>query len=263
MSGIVLSRASLLALTAALLAAPRAARSEEPAPSLPAVWESELADYDVGALAAGDWVEYELAGPAWPVPAAGKKPSRRLACVAADEAGVWVEVTQKNVSPATDGLVLALRVGRADRKTTRAIWAKAGQAGTEAKVNPGAPGEGPAPPGGPPKATGTGTAAREKIKAGATPLECEKVELETLLVTNCCEIKTRTTTWVSEKVPFVPWVEDPPRVMGIPAQIEWKAKPTVKGGLVKRAVFRENRTTTVTLVKWGRDAKGAVKLPEK
>ncbi|MBI2922622.1 MAG: hypothetical protein HYY18_16340 [Planctomycetes bacterium] len=256
-----MKRASLFALIAALTVLPRTARSEDPRPALPAVWESEMADCDIGALAAGDWAEYELAGPMWIAPAAGKKPSRRLACVAADEEGVWVEVTHRNVSPATEGLVLALRVRRADRKVTRAVWAKPGEAGTEAEVKPGAPGEGVPPPGGPPKVTGTGTAAKEKLKAGTTALDCEKVELETVIETSCCEIRTRTTTWVSEKVPFVPWVDDPPRVSGIPAQIEWKSKPAVKGGLVKRSVFRENQTTTVTLVRWGRDAKGAVKLP--
>jgi hypothetical protein len=243
------TRAPSLLLLAAL---PLAAEPPEPAP---AVYESEMAEYDVGALSAGEWVEYELSGPGWAAPAAAKKAVRRLACVGVEGDVARVEVTLKNAGAPWEGHVLSLDVRRSDRLVSAAFWGRAGGRGEAVKVQPGVPGGGPQ--GDAPKVTGTGKVAREKVKIAATTWDCEKREVETLLVTSCCEIRTRTTTWVNEKVPFRPW-SGQTTVQGIRAEIAWEGERKVAGGLVKKSVSRDNATSTVTLLKSGTDAKAAL-----
>jgi len=249
--------AAVFLALAAVVAVPEPPRPER----APDVWEQDLADIDIAALSPGEWAEYEMTGPDWPA-AGNRRPVRRLACVDADAELAWIEITVRNGGPGLDGGVLALGVRKKDRHVEKAFWSRGGAEAAPVPVREGRAGGAALPGGSVPNVTGTGTVSKEKIKAGSSTLDCEKVELETLVTVNCCESKCRTTTWVSEKVPFRVWAEDPPRVEGIPAEIQWVARPTVRGGLVKRSVFRDNATTTAVLVRWGTDAKETLKRPD-
>jgi hypothetical protein len=250
--------ARLLASSAFLLLAfPLPAEEPKPAPR---VYELDMAGWDAAALAAGDWVEHEMAGPAWPQ-VGTKRPVRRLACVGVEGDVAWVEVTYRNAPAALDGMVLALAVRRTDRKVARAYWGKPGGEATEVKVQPGSPGAS-----GPgvvkPTCTGSGKVAKEKTKAAGATLDCEKVELETHLTSSCCDERVRTTTWVCDKVPFRAWIEEAPQVGGVTAAVTWEGKPAVKGGVAKRTVFANNQLTTETLLKHGTDAKETLSRPK-
>jgi len=245
----------------ALLCAGVTLRAEDPAlPTAPQVWETDLCDWDAAALKEGDWVEYELSSPSVTA-APGKRPARRFACVGLDGETAWVEVTEKNAGPAKDGMVLALGVSRETGRVTAAFWGRAGGRAIPVKPTAGAPGM----PGGPlvtrPSVAGTGTVSREKVKSGAALLDCEKIELRTELTSSCCNEKSRTTLWVSDKVPFPALVGERPLVKGVAAEIEWTGKPTVRGGLVRKSVFRNNATETMTLLRHGRDAAVTLSRP--
>lgn len=248
------------ALLTMMLSAAAVLRAED-APA-PTVRENELADWDVAALAAGDWAEFELAGPSAPPAVGNKRPSRRLACVAVEADLVWVEITMKNAGKAWDGYVLALGATKADGKVTRALWGKPGAEGVEVPVNP--PSFGPAvAPGTPrPTVTATGTVTKEKTKAGATTYDCEKVEIETQLTSSCCDERARITTWISEKVRFHARIDEKVRVNGLDADTTWNGKPAVKGGIVRRQVSSAGSLDVMTHLRSGTDAKETLKRPE-
>ncbi|MEK7465976.1 MAG: hypothetical protein AAB074_01060 [Planctomycetota bacterium] len=248
----------LVALLAAMCSG--ASRAEEPA--APAVHENDLADWDIAALAAGDWAEHELAGRSAPVTAGNKRPSRRLACVAVEEDLAWVEVTMKNAGKEWESMVLSLGARKSDGKVARACWGRSGATGTEVKVGP--PTGGPAVAPGTPKPTVTasGTVTKEKAKAGSTSYECEKIELETQLTSSCCDEKARITVWVSDKVAFRARVEEKVKVNGLEAETTWNGKPTVRGGVVKRQVSSGGSLEIMMLLRNGTDAKEALARPE-
>src|SRR5687768_13040562 len=111
-----------VALAALLLFAPLAAEE-----SLPPLHETELSEFDLAALQAGEWVEHEMTGPQWPAKA-GKKVARRMSCVKVEGPVVRVEVTWRNAAPVYDGLVLVYEADRETRKIRRAWSGKAGGA---------------------------------------------------------------------------------------------------------------------------------------
>lgn len=251
------------AIVATLLAL--AAAAEDPkAPAPPQVRENDLAAWDFASLAAGDWVEHELAGGSAAVGANGKRPARRLACVAVEDDVVWVEMTVKNAGPAWDGIVVVMGAKKADGRVTKAFWGKAGGEAKELTVGPPQNGPAVAPGGtGRPTVTAQGTTTKEKVKAGGATLDCEKIEIETQLTSACCDEKARTTTWVSEKVPFHARIEEKVKVNGLDAETTWNGKPTVKGGVAKRSVSRNNTLELETLLRFGTDAKESLKRPAK
>ncbi len=249
-----------LAVLAVVLSAGIAVRAEEA--SAPAVRENDLADWDVAALAAGDWAEFELAGPSAPPAAGNKRPSRRLACVGVEGDLVWVEVTMKNAGRAWEGMVLCLGARKADGKVAKAYWGKPGAACEELAVGPAATGPAVAPGTPRPTVTATGTVTKEKTKAGTTAYDCEKIEVETQLTSSCCDEKSRITTWISEKVPFRARIDEKIRVNGLDADTTWNGKPSVKGGIVRRQVSSAGSLDVMTLLRSGTDAKETLKRPE-
>ncbi|MCE9584959.1 MAG: hypothetical protein K8T20_20905 [Planctomycetes bacterium] len=254
-----MNRAAAL-LLGLLLALSAPAPAEDPkAPSLPQVRESDLADWDVASLSPGDWVEHELAGPGSPATAGNKRPARRLACVAVEEAVVWVEVTMKNAGPVWEGMVLSLGARKSDGKVTKAFWGKPSGEGRELTVGAAQAGPGIAPGTARPTVTAACKVTKEKMKGGSSTFDCEKVEIETQLTSSCCDEKRRTTSWVSEKVPFHARIEEKPRVNGLEAETTWDGKPSVKGGLVKRTVSENNTLEVMTLLRSGTDAKESLK----
>jgi hypothetical protein len=249
-------------LAVALLLASAGASSADDPPA-PAVHENDLADWDIAALAAGDWAEHELAGRSAPATTGNKRPARRLACVAVEAELAWIEVTMKNAGKDWDGMVLSLGAKKSDGKVTRAWWGRSGATGKEVKVGP--PAGGPAVALGAPKPTVTasGTVTKEKAKAGASTYECEKVEIETQLTSSCCDEHARITLWICEKVAFRARLDEKVKVNGLEAETTWTGKPTVKGGVVKRQVSTGGALEIMTLLRHGTDAKEALSRPDK
>jgi len=248
--------------TLALLLASAGASGAENPPA-PAVHENDLADWDVAALAAGDWAEHELAGRSAPATTGNKRPARRLACVAVEADVAWVEVTMKNAGKDWDGMVLSLGARKSDGKVTKALWGRSGATGTEVKVGPPAGGPAVAPGAPKPTVTASGTVTKEKMKAGSSTYECEKVELETQLTSSCCDEHARITVWVCEKVAFRARLDEKVKVNGLEAETTWNGKPTIQGGVVKRQVSIGGALEIMTLLRHGTDAKEALGRPAK
>ncbi|MBI2922070.1 MAG: hypothetical protein HYY18_13375, partial [Planctomycetes bacterium] len=84
----------------------------------PTVDELRFAAYDIGALRAGDWIEY----------GDGARTSR-LACVEVAEHAVFIEASGADFMPGHAGAVMLLEIDRASRKVVRAWWGRPGEEG--------------------------------------------------------------------------------------------------------------------------------------
>ncbi len=114
---------------------------------------------------------------------------------------------------------------------------------------------------------GTAKVTKEMLKVDGVDMDCERKDIEAVMTNPTwktyrkdhplLEMKVKTSTWVSDKVPFRSISVD-----GSPGNPEdkltWEGKCTVKGGVVR--FVRESGTSkhTITLVGWGTDAKGTL-----
>jgi hypothetical protein len=216
----------------------------------PTVSDVQMQAYDIAALKAGDWVEYEMS-----MMGGAMKSKYKLACVGVEGDTVWIE-TDMMTAQMHPGTFVLHAVDKNTRKVTAAYWGKPGEKGKELKVS--ASGGGTANPGEAPKITGTGKVSSEKIKAGDKEYDCEKLEMDTTMKVSGMEIKSKSTTWNSEAVAFKSYIDpnaDNTKAMG---DIKWDGKPSGKGGLVKMVSESSGMKTEVTLVGSGTDAKQQV-----
>lgn len=230
---------------AALVALPASAEEQRPDVS-----ENAWLDLDVASLKNGDWVKRKLDRD-------GEKPLEyRLACVGVEAEVVWVEEDRTTVE-FFPGTVILCSIGLKDRKVKRAFWGKPGEKGrelnlTRAKLDN--PGNGAA----------TGKA---EVTAGKTTIKgkehvTEKIEINTEVEGLGAPIKSKQVMVLAQGVPFGFHVDEAgdciPSIQE--GKIEWKGKPTWKGGVV--SLVTEGRAkSTLTLVDWGTDAKATLFKP--
>jgi hypothetical protein len=216
----------------------------------PTVAESQMQAYDIGALKAGDYVEYEMS-----MMGGAMKSSYKLACVGVEGDTVWIE-TDQLTSMMHKGTLILMAVDKNSRKVTKAFWGKPGEKGKELKVQGG--GGATAQPTDTPKVTGTGKVSSEKVKVKDTEFDCEKLEMETSTKIQGTEYKSKSTTWNSEKVAFKAYVDEKSDASKAMGDIKWEGTPSGKGGLVKMESESMGQKTTITLTGWGTDAKQQV-----
>lgn len=217
----------------------------------PTVYDIYVQHYDIGALKAGEWVEYETDMGMAGVP----KSKQKWACVGVEGDTVWIE-TDAYTAQMHPGTLILLGVDKNTRKVTKAFWGKPGEVGKELKVQ--ALGGGAATDGEQPETTGTAKVSKETLKVGGADVECEKVEYDTKTKSKAGESTSKMTTWVSDKVPFKYFVDEK-ATTGANYKVKWEGKSEVKGGGVKTYVESQYAKMTTMLVGFGTDAKQQVK----
>jgi len=239
------ARLLLAALAAAVLATDASAQDTRPDVSVNA-W----VDFDIASFKAGEWVKRRLDRD-------GEKPLEyRVACVAADADVVWIE-EDRTTAESWPGTVILCSVGRKDRLVQRAFWGKPGETGRELNLtkagynNPGND-----------AASGTGEVTKINARVKDKEVPAEKVEIKTATEGLGAPIKARQLIVMAEGIPF-PLYADEKGVCPASIQegtIEWKGKPTWKGGLVTLQ-FEGSSKWTLALVDWGTDAKATLRKP--
>lgn len=251
-AGVALAAALLVpaAIGRALLAKrPEERPFELEIPARPSVSAYELIAYDVAALRAGDWVEYDN------VCSSGLDVSSRirtrLACVGVDGDAAWIESRDLLLARFYPGTVILMEASRSTGLVKRAWWGAPGGAGSEIAV------EAPA------SAVPRGEALALSRRRAAPSLE----SLETPQGALACElvrysVKPRegegTTsdarTWFSASVPF-------PRRVSMTAaddEIDWDAPRTIRGGVVREEYRGVVVRSEMVLTAWGRDARATL-----
>jgi len=214
------------------------------------VYDNNCAHYDVAALKEGDWVEYEAKSSA-----GGGVSKTRTACVKVDSL-VWIETAVAGY----EGWYLLVGVDKADRKVKKAYMGEKDKEAKELKVEP-AP---TAAAGGNTdyKVRGTGKVSRESVTVKGTAYDCEKIDTNSTTTVSGKDYASKSTTWVSEKVPFRYYVDEKANAAAMNnADYKWEGKPSVKGGYVKMTSESSGMTSEMNLVGCGTDAKMTVKLP--
>lgn len=213
----------------------------------PTVYDSMSTGWDVAALKEGEWVETETKG-------SGYSMKSKLACVGTKDGLVWIE--QTNSSQA--GWVTLLGVDKADRKTKKAYWGKAGEEAKEIKVQAMPTGGGGAA-GEMPKSKGTIKYSNETLTVAGKSVECQKMESDITTTYQGKDTRSQSTSWMSDKVPFRSWYDEKAAdAYKNNSDIKVEGKYTLKGAnLVKMTA----QGTTMEIVGMGTDAKMTVKLP--
>jgi hypothetical protein len=206
--------------------------------------------YDLSALKAGDWVEYETS-------ASGTSSKSRTACVGIEGNLVWIET-----SAGQPNWFLVVAVDKTDGKAKKAYAGEAGKEGKEIKI----------------QATGTGDTTQVNyktegtikyykdsatVKAGTFEGECTESSSTTTVEGAKSTAKSR--SWASEKVPFRYDLKK--TTLKNDSNNNWKieGKPSVNGGIVKTTTEGDSAgtkyTSTMELVGMGTDAKMSIKIP--
>ncbi|MCE9584960.1 MAG: hypothetical protein K8T20_20910 [Planctomycetes bacterium] len=219
----------------------------------PTVGEGQWAAYDIGALKAGEYVEYEMS-----MMGGAMKSSYRMACVGIEGDTVWIESNQMTaMDPTKKDMVILYGVDKKTRMVTKALLGKAGEAGKELKIDK-APATQPDPATAP-KITGTGKVSNDKVKVKDTEFDCERLDMETHMEVSGMKIDSKSSTWSSEKVAFKMFVDDKKDNSKAMGDIKWEGKPSGKGALVKMTSESSGMKTEITLTGWGTDAKKTLK----
>ncbi len=231
-------------------------------PHEPFVQRGMFEGYDVEALKAGEWVEYEEE--------VMEEPSRcRMACIAVKDGTAWIEFTGGEKLARWSGSVLRLAVDRKSRQVTEAVWGWPGEKVREVAVYPlrepapkpepdAAPKKDETPPAAPeePPRKGKAVVEAEEAAVGDKKVACEKLSLDYTTAYPTGEARFISRTWTSASVPF----RFSQKVEHLSA-LDWKGKPSWPGGLVKREI--ENAATgkvqKLELTAWGTDARETLK----
>jgi len=234
-----------LALFASLACIPSTATAQH---SKPDVSENAWLDHDVATLKNGDWVKRTLErdGEA--------KLEYRLACVGVEADVVWIEEDRTTVEY-FPGTVILCSVGLKDRKVKRAFWGKPGEKGVELNltramlVDPGND-----------AATGTAEVTAGKATIQGKEHVTETIEIRTELEGFGAPVKTRQVLVLSPEIPFALYADENGicRASIQEGKIEWKGKPTWKGGVVT-LLFDGRTKSTLKLMEWGTDAKATLR----
>ncbi|MBI2922897.1 MAG: hypothetical protein HYY18_17725 [Planctomycetes bacterium] len=192
----------------ALLLIPAIACAQSDDRSVP---EALFDDYDVEALKAGEWSLQETVSEK---PGAGGKAVRsghrdRRACVKADKATVWIEVSTWDLEAKAADLVTLCEVDRKMRKVVKAWVSEKGAVGTEAKV---AAAEEAAPPAGEEGGSGasSGAPGKEKVRVGKREVLCDGLEIDWYHPDeNYKTVHSKMSVWFSAELPFRLRLADP------------------------------------------------------
>jgi hypothetical protein len=211
------------------------------------------AGYDISALKEGEWVEYESKSTAAGTTSASKS---RWACVKVEGNTAWVETSAAGY----DGWTYLFAVDKGDRKVKKAYAGKSGQDAKEIKVT--ATGTGGTVNNTNYKVRGTVKISKETLTVKGTAFDCEKQESSTTSTMDGKDYTSKSTSWVSDKVPFrFYWDESELNKKDPNVDIKYEGKPSVRGGYVKTWSEGSGTTSEMNLTGWGTDAKMSVKLP--
>lgn len=216
----------------------------------PTVSDMQMSMYDIGALKAGDWVEYEQE-------AYGQKYSMKYACVGIEGDTVWIEYSDAGLAMMHKGTAILVAVNKGDRKVTKAYWGKPGEKGKELKVTETPKGDG-SKPAETPKITGTCKISSEKCSAAGKDFDCEKMAMETSMTMNGAEYKSKTTMWKSDAVPFGYYMDDKGEWKKAMGDIKMEGEAKCKGGVVKTETEMSGMKTVMVLKGIGTDAKQTI-----
>lgn len=212
----------------------------------PTVYAEATVSWDIAALKEGEWTETETK-------AGSYSTKSKLACVGMKDGLVWIE--QSNSAQA--GWVTLLGVDKADRKTKKAYWGKAGEEAKEIKVQAmptgGAAGEKP-------KMRGTVKISKDSVTVNGTALDCEKTESDITTTIQGKDYPSKSTSWMSDKVPFRSYYDE--KAAGTDwykgTDVKVEGKYSLKGAAVVKMTAEGS---SMMLVGMGTDAKMTVKLP--
>jgi len=218
--------------------------------SKPDVSENAWLDYDVASLKNGEWVKRKLDRD-------GEKALEyRLACVGVEAEVVWIEEDRTTVE-SFPGTVILCSVGLKDRKVKRAFWGKPGEKGRELNLT-----RQLLPDPGNDAATGTAEVTAGKMTIKGKEHVTEKIEIKTEREGFGAPIKTKQVIVLAAEIPFALAVDEKGvcRASIQEGKIEWKGKPTWKGGVVT-LLFEGGTKSTLSMVDWGTDAKATLFKP--
>jgi len=213
----------------------------------PTVQDTQFAAYDIGALKAGEWVEYSME-------AYGQKYSYKYACVGVEGDTVYIEYADMGLAMMHKGTVILVAVNKGDRKVTKAWWGKPGEKGKSIEVKA-TPAAGAGTPGETPKMKGKGKVSKEKCNVAGKDFDCEKLEMEITTTVQGKDYVSKSSVWMAENVPFKNFVDekaDPAKAMG---DITWEGKPSGKGTMVKTESEMMGQKSVIALSGTGTDAK--------
>jgi hypothetical protein len=215
----------------------------------PTVSDMQLSSYDIGALKAGDWVEYETE-------AYGQKYSTKMACVGIEGDVVWVEFADAGLAMMHKGAVILVSINKGDRKITKAWFGKPGEKGKEIKVSVTPKPADPAPKSDV-KMKGTGKVSKDKAKVKDKELDCEKIEMDLVTSMGGKDYPSKSTSWYSEAVAFKFFQDEASKKSSdeMMKDVKWDGKPEMKGGLVRMESGEGATKSVQALVGMGTDAK--------
>ncbi|MEK7468827.1 MAG: hypothetical protein AAB074_15735 [Planctomycetota bacterium] len=218
--------------------------------SKPDVSENAWLDYDVASLKNGEWVKLKLDRD-------GEKPLEyRLSCVGLEAEVVWIEEDRTTVE-SFPGTVILCSVGLKDRKVKRAFWGKPGEKGRELNLT-----RRILPDPGNDAAKGTAEVTAGKVTIKGKEHVTEKIEIKVEIEGFGAPIKTKQVIVLAAEIPFPLAMDEKGncRASISEGKIEWKGKPTWKGGVVTLQ-FEGGTKSTLSLVDWGADAKATLFKP--
>lgn len=224
------------AAAAWILLAPVEPLERQPEPDM---FETEMEPYDWSAIAAGDWVEYDVATSS-PLDASTRVRTR-LACVAVEGRTAWVETRDHIVARLFPGAVVLCEVDRSSGRIARAWWGQEGSAGRPLEVRRIPSGSGP------PGFDRRGRSECACLAVAGRPIRACRIVLQERSTTT--PWSSRSAVWLSPDVPF-------PRRACVAAAdewVEWEGRPA-RGGVAREEYSGLAIRMTTAVAGWGHDA---------
>ncbi|KAF0245879.1 MAG: hypothetical protein FD180_1238 [Planctomycetota bacterium] len=212
----------------------------------PDVFETELEPYDWGRIAAGDWVEHEVAT-ASPLDVSTRVRTR-LACVGIEGSTVWVEERDHNVARFFPGASVLCEVERASGRIVRAWWGGPGRTTKPVEVRRVITSAGP--PGFERRARVDGAT----LAVAGLALPCSRALIMERAPGGLWS--SRSAVWLAQQIPF-------PRRATVAAADE---RVAWEGGRARGGVAREEYSgltvrMTTEVAAWGKDARRTLQAP--